>query len=244
MKSWFYKLFPIFNRSGDQEDLSIQKMATQNAMNRRKNLRVRYPHLGAIGPFPKVYFKEREMIVGNISVGGILLIDDGGYIGTDVSGSFVLTLQFEDKVVRIKSRLMGISGERRHFQFVDFQPQAFLKISQLIKPAHIGQKFYRIRNDSGALNAREMWIGPTAETIVFPHHTETCEIMWEGKKIISSKSGIGYEDQSMKVTRAVCCDLLAMLVNIPHPTTPILELIEMLFTELEHGSRKKAVGEG
>src|SRR5690606_42010278 len=89
-----------FSDRADSE--SVQKLVHLNGLNRRKNLRVNYSHLGPTGPFPRVKYKGDEVIIANISVGGLLIIDDVGRFGDQVGEMIELELQWPDFSTRMR----------------------------------------------------------------------------------------------------------------------------------------------
>src|ERR1700744_3530740 len=90
------KLKKVFGFEEDSQNFdggtSIHRMVNQNYLNKRKNLRVNYPHLGAAGLFPQIRYNGNELNVGNISLGGILIIDDIDQFGQEVGE--VINLEF------------------------------------------------------------------------------------------------------------------------------------------------------
>ena len=219
---------------------SIQKIVSSNTLNKRKNIRISYPHFGAGGPFPKIFYKEREMIVGNISVGGLLIVDDTEFLGSTVGELVNVEMIWPDQKFTVRARVVGATLERRHLQFTDFHPQVFLRVSRLVKPAYHGSQFRRVNDDLGKMNSNELWIGPLNETIHFSKSENLTEYHI-GKKTYIFQRGTPVKDKesSEPIPYSLLDDILITLANIPHPTDRIKELVEIVEVELAAFTSKK-----
>ncbi len=223
---------------------SIQKLVSFNSLNKRKNLRIKYPHFGAFANFPKIVYKDAEMIVSNISVGGLLIVDDTERFGQEVGEVIILTMEWSDFSTKVRARIVGANQQRRHLQFVDFNAQAFLRITHLSKPAYLATRFHRVRDDVGRIQALEFWVGPTNETLAFYGEGPFAEYtssnndkftFLRGSATLSSKTGL-------LVPPAILCDLIVLLANLPQPTACVRELIEVIETEVRASGHLKRTG--
>lgn len=230
--------FSDFGKGPNYNDLdsgaSIHKLVNQNHLNKRKNVRINYPHFGAAGLFPHIFYKGHELNVANISLGGLLIVDDTEQFGTQVGEVVNLEFTWSDFTTKLRARLVGANLQRRHLQFVDFNAQAFLRISQLVKSGHTGQRFHRVRNDSGTLQADEMWLGPAGETLVFKTADSPAELTLESRdKFHLKKDQITLLAATKSpVSPAQLNDLMIMLANFPQPTEKIKQLVESLNAEI------------
>lgn len=243
MWNLFKKLFKRENGVGTTDTpTSIQKLVSFNALNRRKNIRIHYPHLGAMGPYPRIYYKDHEVVISNISVGGILIIDDTESFGSNVGDMVILQLVWPEETIKIRARIVGANMKRRHIQFVDFNAAAFLKISRLVKPAYQGSRFYKIHDESGKLNAREVWVGPTQESLIFPNFGFFAELLFNQKRIIFERGRpTRYAETEDPIAPEQLDDILVLLSNIPSLTNLVRELVEMIEIEL-HAIQKQKTG--
>jgi hypothetical protein len=233
----------LFQYSGfNKQELenSIHKMVSSNALNKRRNIRIRYPHFGAFGPFPKVTYQGSEMIVGNISVGGLLIIDDTEKFGTTVGEIVHLELEWTDLKVKVRAQIMGINLQRRHVQFVDFQAAAFLRISKLIKPGYTGNRFHRVHDDIGQLDSLELWVGPTGETLNFTKSSSYAELTLQNEKILFQRGRPAlYAKNNEPIPVMLLDDVLVMIANLPEPSERVKELLEIVEVEMRAVTPKK-----
>lgn len=223
---------------------SIQKLVSFNALNKRKNLRIKYPHFGAFANFPKIFYKEAEMIVSNISVGGLLVIDDTERFGQEVGEVIIIQMEWADFSTKVRARIVGANQQRRHLQFVDFNAQAFLRITNLSKPAYLGTRFHRVRDEAGRIQAIEFWVGPTNESLSFYSEGPFAEYaasngdkftFRRGSATLSAKTGL-------LVPPSILCDLIVLLANLPEQTRCVHELIEFIETEVRASGHLKKTG--
>lgn len=240
-----WKLFKIFFDKDNanpfvSNEPSIHKLVDENSLNRRKNFRIRYPHIGAIGPYPSVYYKNKEMNVGNISVGGLLIIDDQEVLGTTVGETVILELNWEDFRSKIRCRIVGANLQRRHLQFVDFDPQAFLKVSRLLRPAHLGTRFHRVLDSSGQLEAHELWIGPSNESLAFLKSENEAALSYDNNTIIISPHSYPHYEKTMKaIPLETLYDIFVLVANLPEPSKNVKRLIETIDPILKSNPTKR-----
>jgi hypothetical protein len=237
----FKQLFTSGSTSAPQADSpSIQKIVNFNSLNKRKNIRMKYPHFGAFGPFPKVTYKDHEMIVTNISVGGLMIIDDTEKFGAAVGEAIYLDLKWDDLTVKTRCRIVGVNLHRRHIQFVDFNAQSFLKISKLVKPGYLGGRFHRVRDDLGQIAAVELWVGPSSESLVFPKIGAFAELTLSGEKVMFNKDRKAcFATSQNPIPVEMLSDLLIIIANLPEHTDKVKELLELIEVEMRSQATRK-----
>jgi hypothetical protein len=245
MWQFIKNLFQFSGINKQELEGSIHKMVTSNALNKRRNIRIRYPHFGAFGPFPKVTYQGSEMIVGNISVGGLLIIDDTEKFGTTVGEIVHLELQWPDIKVKVRAQIMGVNLQRRHVQFVDFQAAAFLRISKLVKPGYTGSRFHRVHDDIGQLDSLELWVGPTGETLNFTKSTRYAELTLQNEKILFQRGRPAlYAKNNEPIPVVLLDDILVMIANLPDASERVKELLEIIEVEMRAVTPKKTGSSG
>ncbi len=228
------KLFRIHSEDSDSPDgeISIHRMVNQNQLNKRKNVRINYPYVGAVGLYPRVSYLGHELNVNNISLGGLLVVDDTDEFGDEVGEVVVLGFFWPDFSTKIRCRLVGANLQRRHIQFVDFNPQAFLRIGQIVKAGHMGQRFHRVHNDSGTLQAEEMWVGPTGESLVFTSKENPAELSINKEKILIKSGSKTISALTKKPISSVQVqETLVLLANFPKLSPNVKQLVEALNAE-------------
>ncbi|MCB0350900.1 MAG: hypothetical protein KDD38_06940 [Bdellovibrionales bacterium] len=227
--------------SAAESNPSIQKLVSANSLNKRKNIRIKYPHFGAFGLFPKVKYKNSEIIVGNISAGGILVIDDTERFGDSIGEVIMIELEWDDFSTKIRTRIVGANLQRRHLQFIDFNAQAFLRISKLTKPGYLGSRFHQVEDHDGKLQAIELWVGPTGESLVFPREGAFAELTINGEKINfrrGTPTHLASNNAPISVERLH--DILVIIANLPRYSTRAKDLLEIIEDELRALHSRKA----
>jgi hypothetical protein len=243
MIKFFRKIFTSFFLKFEQGQIdSVQKSVFFNALNKRKNLRIKYPHFGAFGPYPHVFYRDSEVIVSNISVGGLLVIDDTERFGQSVGEIVMITLAWPDFQTKVRTCVVGVNQHRRHLQFVDFNAQAFLRITSLTKAAYIGTRFHRVRDEVGQLQALELWIGPTSESLAFYNVGPFAELAINGEKFSFRRDGKTTSSNSERISKVVLYDVVVMLSNFSGQTDRVKQLIEKLQTEIKNLDRMPSTG--
>ena len=200
-----------------ETDISIHRLVNKNHLNKRRTTRIKYPHLGSIEPFPQVFYANFELNVDNISVGGLLIIDDTDQFGGDIGDILPLDIRWSDFSIRVRGRIVGVQSQKRHIQFVDFDAQLYLRISHIVNVGQLGHGFHIVRNESGSLQADEMWLSTTGDSIVFFKNDPMPEITL-------SKEKINFADLSLGRTR----DLIALFANFQSLTPRVKQVLEVL----------------
>jgi len=225
----------------DSMATSIQKLVNANSLNKRKNIRINFPHISAAGPFPRVFYLDTEIMVSNISVGGLLVIDDTKNFGTEVGDVVVLHFEWPDFKSKVRARLVGAHMDFRHLQFVDFDPQVFLRVSQMIKPGHLGGRFYRVQDGTGQLQAAELWVGPAQESLIFGgENTHFAVLALHGEKIVfHAQPSPAILKKGEPLSPTALSDLLVLLANLPKPTPLVRSLVELVDTVSQKSVQRK-----
>jgi hypothetical protein len=244
LRAWWHNL--NFNRHPEMQAETIQKIVTVNALNRRKNTRIKYSHMGAVGNLPRVYLNDDEMNIGNISTGGLLIVDDSGRLGETVGEIINLELRWPDMNAKLRARIVGANLHRRHIQFVDFNPNVFVRISQLIKSGFLGSKFFKVDTSRSNVAAEELWIGPTNESLVFHRQGQNLPLaeLHVNGEIYEFQPGQlpTVKSSGQPIMSGVLSELLVLLANLRDPTHNVRNLIERLQALYQKKPQLKAHG--
>ncbi len=240
-----WKLFKKFFKIHDaipENDLSgsIQRMVNTSALNRRKNIRIRYPHFGAFGPFPSIRFHNTQLIAGNISAGGLLIIDDTDKFGSSVGEIVTLDVAWPDFNCRVRARVVGATPHKRHLQFMDLNAQAFLRITKLVKPGYAGSCFHRVRDEQGQIDAHELWVGSGSESLVFPKAGVFAELTLNGEKINFQKNQTArYTDSNNTLKPEALTEIFVTVCNLGEHTARVKSLLEIIEAEMRNAKARK-----
>ena len=202
-----------------------QLLATWNTLNRRKSFRINYAQIGPVGGLPKAYFQGDELIVRNISIGGLLVFDDSGRLGSHVGKELRITLSWPDYTAEILSRVVGAHLERRHIQFVDFDALVFQKISSLIKPAFLGSQFRRV-NAKVDKSPQELWVGTNGDSLVLAHsQLKEADTLRLDKQVFLLKDGQWQNGEGLPCNQSELNQILICLSNISSPSERLQKIL-------------------
>jgi hypothetical protein len=131
-------------------------------------------------------------------------------------------------------------------QFVDFNPNVFVRISQLIKSGFLGSKFFKVDTARSHVDAEELWIGPTNESLVFHKTNENlppAELHWNGEiyELHANQTPVA-RSSGQAVSEGTHSEILVLLANLRDPTSNVRTLIERLQTSYKNKPKLKAHG--
>ncbi|MCB0341498.1 MAG: PilZ domain-containing protein [Bdellovibrionales bacterium] len=217
-------------------------MITLNAMDRRANIRVNYPDMGAVGGLPEVNIKGKSIRVADVSVGGLCLIDDSGQMGQSVGQKVPITLKWADEQITVNAMVVGVNLNRRHIQFLDLSAPGLVRLSLLLKPGYMGTKFRQVPQDGVdvSIRAEEMWLAPTGETVIFLPVSNDSEVLAEVHfqhhhvEILTDYTPVykvsrGQVVAGQRVSPYYLDELLVCLANFKKPSDRIKDLMRHLY---------------
>src|SRR5690606_2246077 len=121
-----------------------------------------------------------------------------------------------------------------------FNAPTFLRISRLIKPAYLGQRYHLIRNDSGALEAMEMWLGPNNESLVFLESTAYAEFNTvEGKILFFRDSPPLFAHNKERVPAEKLEDMFIAFANFKNATPSVKRLLEFIDNDFRKSAPRR-----
>ncbi len=230
---------------------TIQKMVHDNFLGKRQNSRIAYSHVGAVGELPRVYFQNDELNVGNLSVGGLLIVDDNGRLGTTVGEMIYLEFRWKDITVKIRSRVVGANLHRRHIQFVDTHVVLQARLERAVQLGHPGTKFHRVQLAIKNIEASEIWMDAAGSSLVFRDNNQGqyfAELAFNNR-IMSFDSHAWPKIKSQTVnakievlrdmTLSELSETLLLLSNIKDASTNVQFLIERLHHFYERPTKSR-----
>lgn len=99
-----------------KEESNLYEMARRLHLERRLHPRVRLPQLSPTFLGPNVKFESHNVPIGDISEGGVCLIDDHDLFRSQMGQSFILKFEC-DKKFDIKAKLVATNLNKKHIQF-------------------------------------------------------------------------------------------------------------------------------
>lgn len=94
-------------------------LASRLGVERRVNVRVRYPNLVRVCKLPEISFAGHKFHVLDISVGGCCLLDPSEILGPTIGADFKLELNWTTGNELINARIASRVDQRRHIQFLN-----------------------------------------------------------------------------------------------------------------------------
>lgn len=219
---------------------SIQKMVHDNFLGKRQNSRISYSHIGAVGELPRVYFQNDELNVGNLSVGGLLIVDDNGRLGTTVGEMIYLEFKWKDISVKIRSRVVGANLQRRHIQFVDTHVILSSRLQRAVQLGHPGTKFHRVQLATKNIEATEIWMDAAGSSLIFRDPEQSpyfAELAFNGSVMsfdshawpkIKLQSSNGKTETIRDMTMTELSETLLLLANVKDASSNVQFLVERL----------------
>lgn len=231
------RIFVQSEKDWQQMSSSIQKMAAESGINRRKNARVLYPASNFSARLPQFFYLGTPQQAIDLSLGGVCLLNSTNQFGTDTGREVTLALSWlGEKRHEIKAKIVGHSFQKAHFQFIDLPTEIYVKMSLNLKSAMIGRKFQKAflqPNQQLQLEMTELWVGLNGEKIVLGSEPGlVAEVSFSqlqykffahGHIQVFSRNGEG-----LPLSDGLYSDCLILLCNIPHPSKNLTHLIKLL----------------
>src|SRR5665213_2425873 len=114
---------------------SLQSVATELGIERRINVRCRYPQSVLVCKLPQIYFQDILLEVRDISVGGCCIWDPKENLGPMIGQDIELNIHWSTLVETVRARIVSRVDHRRHVQFLNLSTR---RQSQLVKSMSYG----------------------------------------------------------------------------------------------------------
>jgi hypothetical protein len=218
---------------------SLLALASKLGVERRLNVRVRYPNNVRVCRLPEVAFEGHELKVQNISVGGCAVLDPIEYLGPSVGLDIKLTLHWSTVAEAVNARIVSRVDHRRHVQFLNLSSG---RQGQLIKSMTFG-----VRALSMVKHAHPSELGPSIEAVELwssAHHdsliVET-DVHRLAQLFVNGDQYVIYREAWPKRAKGAPCSrlefeqLILFLANIPVPSPAVMGLLSLLEQQIVLG---------
>ena len=223
------------------DDRSLHELAAANHIDRRTNIRVRYPTAGGLGHLPSVKFEGQSVIPKNISIGGLCIEDLENQFGQQVGQEVVVHLDWGHYQTQLQAKMVGVNLQLRHIQFIDIDHKALGLLRKIIAPGYVAEKMRRVKHEEShlRLSVEEIWLGDGGETLIFhfpnsadrwgaelhlfSHEVAVSSEFIQIKKKYKSKKDIRKTD--------LIKDILLVLGHLNETSTRVDNLIQRLSSE-------------
>ena len=214
---------------------SIQQLARQLGVERRRYIRVLYPP-NTSGGLPKIFFNKIPLRAQDISVGGLCLIDKHSVLGEKIGNDIELEMEWPaGQFFRILSRLVSRGAHRRNIQFLDLNDQARALIERHMQPGVCGLAMSTASHfqepSSPIVQAQEIWHSALGNSLVFYQDIQkNAELVLLGQSFVLLHAGWPRfkDDPSSDVSASDVHAILLFLANINKPSPSILRTIQGL----------------
>lgn len=237
LTNWIKNKFSPGDDDWTNMSSSIQKMAAESGINRRKNARILYPNTNFSAKLPQIIYNSQPEKAVDISLGGVCLLNDKNQFGLEIGETVELAFRWlNEKDMNLNAKIVGQSYNKVHFQFQDLATDIYVKLSINLKSGMVGRKFQQsMLNENVAIQAdyTELWVGLNSERLVF-YNNETCyaELSYFGTTVRFYKDKkpemFNKQGDPMEFGGKHLSDSLILLANIPSPSKAVKELISIL----------------
>lgn len=237
LSEWIKQKFTSGDEDWTKMSVSIQKMAAENGINRRKNARIIYPHSNYSAKLPQVIVNGTPEIPVDISLGGVCVLNDKNQFGLKTGDEIEIAFRWLNEPDQTaKAVVVGQSYNKVHLKFDQLPTEIYVKLSINLKSGMIGRKFQQSflnENDHIQAEYAELWVGLNNEKLVFfEEDSVSSELSYFGitthffndkKPTVVNKQGHSIEFSSGQLS-----DSIILLTNIPSPSRKVKELLSVL----------------
>ena len=207
---------------------SLVQLATKLGVERRLNVRVKYPpHM--LCKLPEVFYSKQPLKVHDISVGGCCVLDPLLLLGPEVGHDIELEMHWPTGIEYVKARIVSRVDHRRHMQFLNLSKnrQVFLTkaITAGVRGLSLRHHGFHHRT-TVEVQAREMWSSPFGDSVVLEngvHRIAQIHLLNELFHVF--RDAWPQKVPGGRSNRSDFEHLILFLSNIPQPSSQLKHLI-------------------
>jgi hypothetical protein len=211
---------------------SIQELATRLGVERRKDVRIKYPPIGAICKLPEISFDGNMLEILNISIGGCLLLDPNEYLGPSIGQDVELYVHWPTATETMQARIVTRVDHRRHIQFLNIPDYRQQQIAKSLTPGlrGLGVHNHAVGSElSPTIEAAELWSSLLGDSVILEHDVHRlAQIHYENTQYTVYLQSWPVKNNGKQCTRVEYEQILLFLANIPAPSWGIKALIDVL----------------
>lgn len=209
-------------------------LAAKLGLERRQNVRVRYPSRGAVAGLPTVSYGGIRLKIQDISIGGCCLRDPQEVLGPTIGQDLILTMDWNGVERETQCRIVARIDSRRHIQFLDLDDAERKKIADCLKPGVRGLFLKRAAQpcDSLLLEAAEIWYAISEDSLsLFDHPHLSASVVYEGETYCFYRESMPVRESAkdVPVSDGVYDELVLFLANIPNPSPRLIALLDEVY---------------
>lgn len=215
-----------------QPTQSLLQLASRLGVERRLNVRVRYPSV-QLSKLPEIFYADYRFRVRDISVGGCCVLDPELVLGPQVGHDIELDIHWPTGLERVKARIVSRVDEQRHIQFLNLSRSRQNFLVKAMTSGIRGQTLHchGFKHTKAELDveAVEMWSSPLGDSVVLEngvHRLAQLEIQSETYHIF--RDAWPQKVPGGKCSRLEFDQVILFLANIPGPSHALLDFIGQL----------------
>jgi len=207
-------------------------LATKLGVERRLNVRVRYPNNVRVCRLPEVEFEGHALKVQNISIGGCAVLDPVEYLGPSVGHELTLSLKWSTVAEGVRARVVSRVDHRRHIQFLNLSNN---RQTQLVKSMAYGVralsmvKHAHASERGPAMDAVELWSSAHHDSLIVETDVHRlAQLFVNGDQYVIYREAWPKRSKGEKCSRLEFEQLILFLANIPLPSPAVMGLLALL----------------
>lgn len=222
------KLF-AFLKPNDEKP-SLNQIASSAGIERRRSPRVLYPSCQAPKVLPFILYEDFQVKARDISVGGFCISSNALTDKLSAGEDYEFQLKWDEELIEtVRARMIAVSFQKIHFQFLEVTDRAVDKLRLEIDIAQRGAKmkstFFGL-NEEIRTEVKEIWVNEQGDRLVFQAGMDPwVEVSWMNQPVNffleqEQDSFPNHWDTHLRT------QLLVFLVNIPAPSDELKRLID------------------
>ena len=224
----------------------LLSLAARLGVERRLQVRVRYPNQAHVCKLPEVGFNGHKFHVQDISIGGCCLLDPQLILGPAIGVEIKLDMTWTTGTEKIDGRIVSRADERRHIQFLNLgeKRQELLKRFMAYGVRGLSMRCNGTSAESAPnLMAAELWSSLQGDSIIVERDMHRlAQIQVAGELFLLFKEAWPVRSGGLGTCSKIELEqLILFLTNVPKLSDPlkaILAGLEDLLFSSELGEKK------
>ena len=220
---WRKKKSPIY----DHPSL-IHTLASRLGVERRQNIRVKYPSRAPVCRLPRIAYGGQYLAVRDISVGGCCVVDPQGVLGSAIGNGLELSVDWSTVVEQVQCRVVASVTDHRHVQFLDLKDHRRVLLARSMAS---GVRAISVRRHAPArvpgpdIQAAEMWSSIHGDSVTIERHEHRlAQIHLQDQLFYIFRDARPLKPDNESSSRYEFEKLILFVSNILSPSPAILKL--------------------
>lgn len=210
----------------------IHSLASRLGVERRQNIRVKYPRHASVCRLPRVAFGGQYLVVRDISVGGCCVVDPEGILGAAIGNGLELNIDWATVVEQVQCRVVASVMDHRHVQFLDLKDYRRVLLARAMAS---GVRAVSVRRHAPAIpsgpdiQASEMWSSIHGDSVTIERHEHRlAQIHLQDQLFYIFRDARPVKPENESCSRTEFEKLILFLTNILSPSPAVVNLGRVL----------------